>query len=133
MEIAQGVQQEKTEYSEGGKERMRESQAGGGMHQRGDNAEAKAHGRDDNAVYIGKKEIMGYVLAVVTQFNRGASTVAIKARGKAISRAVDVAEIVRNRFLPDAKVLGIAIKTEELQREDGRMAKVSAIEITLGK
>lgn len=133
MEIAQGAQQEKTEYSEGGKGRMGESQAGGGMHQRGDNAEAKAHGRDDNAVYIGKKEIMGYVLAVVTQFNRGASGVSIKARGKAISRAVDVAEIVRNRFLPNAKVLGIAIKTEELQREDGRMAKVSAIEITLGK
>ncbi len=92
------------------------------------------HGRtDDNSIYIGKKDAMGYVLAAVTQFNRGASEISIKARGKAISRAVDVAEIVRNRFIPGAKVKGIAIKTEELQSEDGRMVKVSAIEITLSK
>ncbi len=41
---------------------------------------------------------MNYVLAVLTQFNSGATEVSIKARGRAISRAVDVAEIVRKRF-----------------------------------
>ena len=90
-------------------------------------------GRPDNTVYVGKKGVMGYVLAVVTQFNNGADTVTIKARGKVISHAVDVAEIVRNRFMPEVKLTDISIKTEELTSEDGSMAKVSAIEITLKK
>lgn len=89
--------------------------------------------KDENVVYIGKKSVMNYVLAVITQFNNGAAEVAIKARGKVISRAVDVAEIVRNRFMPDAKIKSINIKTEELTSEDGSMAKVSAMEITLTK
>ena len=52
----------------------------------------------ENTVFVGNKPVMNYVLAVVTQFNNGAETVAIKARGKAISRAVDTAEISLNRF-----------------------------------
>ncbi|MFA5382900.1 MAG: DNA-binding protein Alba [Candidatus Micrarchaeia archaeon] len=87
--------------------------------------------KEDNIVYIGKKNIMGYVLAVVTQFNNGANSVEIKARGKTISKAVDVAEIVRNRFMPDVHVEKIEIKTEELTSEDGSKSKVSAIEIKL--
>ncbi|MCX6769148.1 MAG: DNA-binding protein Alba [Candidatus Micrarchaeota archaeon] len=86
---------------------------------------------DGNVVYIGKKSVMGYVLAVVTQFNGGAPEIHIKARGKLISRAVDVAEIVRHRFLPEVKLGKIAIKTEEMDSEDGTKTKVSAIEITL--
>ncbi|MCC7552550.1 DNA-binding protein Alba [Candidatus Micrarchaeota archaeon] len=87
--------------------------------------------KEDNTVFIGKKNIMGYVLAVVTQFNNGANAVEIKARGKTISKAVDVAEIVRNRFMPDVTVEKIEIKTEELMSEDGSKSKVSAIEIKL--
>ncbi len=60
---------------------------------------------DDNTIFVGKKPAMNYVLAVVTQFNTSSSDeVVIKARGRAISRAVDTAEIVRNRFVTDAKV-----------------------------
>lgn len=88
---------------------------------------------EENSVYIGKKEIMSYVLAVVTQFNNGAKEVCIKARGKVISRAVDVAEIVRNRFVPGSKPVAIKIGTEELQSLDGGMSKVSYIEITLAR
>jgi archaea-specific DNA-binding protein len=88
---------------------------------------------DGNVIYIGKKSVMGYVLAVVTQFNQGLPEVFIKARGKTISRAVDVAEIVRNRFLPDVKIANILTKTEELDSEDGSKTKVSAIEIKLSK
>ncbi len=84
-------------------------------------------------IYIGKKELMSYVLAIVTQFNNNAQEVKLKARGKLISRAVDVAEIVRNRFLPDVKVQNIGISTEELTSIDGRPSKVSSIEITLSK
>jgi len=89
--------------------------------------------KDGNTVYVGKKGTMGYVLAVVTQFNNGAEEVTIKARGKLISRAVDVAEIVRHRFMPNSTVRNIAISTEELTSEDGSMSKVSAIEIKIQK
>ena len=54
---------------------------------------------DENIVYVGNKPVMNYVLAVVTQVNNGANEVYLKARGRAISRAVDVAEIVRNLFV----------------------------------
>lgn len=89
-------------------------------------------GRDDNVVFIGKKGIMSYVLAVVTQFNNGESEVVIKARGKAISRAVDTAEVVRQRFIPGIVPTKIEISTEEIQGDEG-LIKVSAIEITLSK
>jgi DNA-binding protein Alba len=87
----------------------------------------------ENVVYIGKKPAMNYVLAVVTQFNNGAKSVKIKARGNTISRAVDVAEISRNRFLQDTRVERIAINSEQLQNEDGTTSKVSTIEIQISK
>ncbi|MEM0074565.1 MAG: DNA-binding protein Alba [Candidatus Micrarchaeaceae archaeon] len=90
-------------------------------------------GIPENVVYIGKKPAMSYVLAVVTQFNNGAKNVKIKARGNTISRAVDVAEISRNRFLQGTRVENITINSEELQNEDGTKSKVSTIEITLVK
>ncbi len=88
---------------------------------------------EENTVYIGKKPTMNYVLAVVTQFNSGSDEVIIKARGKSISQAVDVAEIVRHRFMPGTKVLNIQISTEKLTGEEGRIANVSSIEIFLGR
>ncbi|MBO8180647.1 MAG: DNA-binding protein Alba [Archaeoglobus sp.] len=86
----------------------------------------------ENSVFVGNKPVMNYVLAVLTQFNSGATEVSIKARGRAISRAVDVAEIVRKRFLPDVDVKDIKISTEQIEGEQGT-ANVSAIEITLAK
>ena len=88
---------------------------------------------EENTVYIGKKPTMNYVLAVVTQFNSGSKEVVIKARGKSISKAVDVAEIVRNRFVQDATLADIRISTEELEGEEGRIANVSSIEIFLNR
>lgn len=86
---------------------------------------------DENTIFVGNKPPMSYVLAVVTQFNGGSDTVMIKARGRAISRAVDTAEIVRNRFVQDAKVKDIKIGTESITNEEGRNSNVSSIEITL--
>ena len=86
----------------------------------------------ENAVFVGNKPVMNYVLAVLTQFNSGVKEVSVKARGRAISRAVDVAEIVRKRFLPDVDVKDIKISTEKVESEQGE-ANVSAIEITLAK
>ncbi|MCL5092470.1 MAG: DNA-binding protein Alba [Candidatus Marsarchaeota archaeon] len=87
----------------------------------------------ENIVYIGKKPTMNYVLAVVTQFNNGMTEVVLKARGNAISKAVDVKEIVTNKFMPDLKLKNISTSSEELTNEDGTRSKVSAIQILLGK
>ena len=89
-----------------------------------------------SAVLIGKKPIMNYVLACITFFHGGAKEVSIKARGRSISRAIDVAEVVRHRFLPDAKIKNISIGTDKFlpqDQEDGgnTATNVSTIEITL--
>lgn len=88
---------------------------------------------EESTIYIGKKETMNYVLAVVSQLNGGCSEVCIKARGRAISRAVDVAEIVRNRFVKGLDYKDIRLATEILSNEAGDTANVSSIEITLTK
>ncbi|GBE19039.1 DNA/RNA-binding protein albA [archaeon BMS3Abin16] len=87
----------------------------------------------NNAVYVGKKNVMSYVLAVVTIFNKGEGEVQIMSRGRSISKAVDIAEITRNRFLPEVKVSDIKIGTEEMTTKEGTKTKVSTIEITLKK
>ncbi len=87
---------------------------------------------EDNVVYIGNKPVMNYVLAVVTQFNSGAKEVTIKARGRAISRAVDVAEVTRNRFLAESKVKDIRIGTEKIASERGE-SNISTMEIVMVK
>ena len=88
---------------------------------------------EDNTIYIGKKPTMNYVLAVTTQFNTGSENVTVKARGRNISKAVDVAEIVRNKFITDAEIDDIKISTETLEGEEGRTSNVSSIEIFLKK
>jgi DNA-binding protein len=86
----------------------------------------------DNTVFIGNKPVMNYVLAVVTQFNNGADEVSIKARGKAISRAVDTAEIALNRFLDNVNKKDIITSTEIIDTDSGK-TNVSSIEIILAQ
>ncbi|MFV9676061.1 MAG: DNA-binding protein Alba [Methanosarcinales archaeon] len=86
---------------------------------------------DDNVIYIGNKPVMSYVLAVVTQFNNGFDEVVIKARGRSISRAVDTAEVVRNKFMPGVELKDMKIGTEVIEGEGGDKANVSSMEITL--
>ena len=89
--------------------------------------------RADNVILVGQKPPMAYVLATMTQFSNGQKEVHIKARGRAISRAVDVAEIVRRRFLQDAQIRSINIGTEEIELPDKGKLNVSTISILLGK
>lgn len=85
-----------------------------------------------NIVYIGRKPIMSYVLAVMTHLNSSnAQDVIIKARGRAITTAVDVAEVTRRRFINNISVDTIAIGTEEMKQEDGSTRSVSTMEIKL--
>lgn len=93
---------------------------------------AKAAKKDDNIIYVGKKPTMSYVLAVITQFSDGVPEVNIKARGRSISRAVDVAEVVKNRFMQSVKY-DIDIGTEEVQDEQKSRINVSTINIRLKK
>jgi len=88
---------------------------------------------ENNAVLIGKKPVMNYVLACITFFHGGAKEVSVKARGRAISRAIDVVEVVRRRFLPDVKVTSIGIGTDQIspQEEGNGLTNVSTIEIIL--
>ena len=88
--------------------------------------------RDENTIFVGNKPPMSYVLAVVTQFNSiGSDGVSLKARGRAISRAVDIAEIVKNRFMKNVTVKDIITSTELMTNEEGRSSNVSSIEINL--
>ncbi len=86
----------------------------------------------NNTVFIGKKPTMAYVLAVVTQFT-SQNEIHIRARGKSISKAVDVAEIVRKKFVQDAKVAAISIDTEEIEVSPEEKINVSTVEIVLKK
>ena len=86
-----------------------------------------------DCILVGNKNVMSYVLACVTLFNKGAVEVVIKARGRLISRAVDVAEITRHRFMTDLGVKSIVIDTTTVQTDKGSDLNVSTIDITLAK
>lgn len=90
---------------------------------------------EDNSVFIGNKPFMNYVTSVVVQFTtKGASEVTVKARGKFISRAVDVAEVAMKRFLKDQiRLKEIRIDSEEFKNKEGQDVRVSSIEIVLAK
>jgi DNA-binding protein len=89
--------------------------------------------REENVVYVGRKPTMNYVLALMTSFNQGADDVVLKARGRATSKAVDIAEVVRKKFLDQTlKVKDIQIGTDKIG-EGNDVRNVSTLEITLTK
>jgi DNA-binding protein len=87
--------------------------------------------KDDNIIFVGRKPSMSYVLALVTQLGLQ-QEVHVKARGQSISKAVDVVEIVRNKFMPDLKVSGITIGTDTVKMEE-KDINVSSISISVKK
>ncbi len=88
---------------------------------------------EENTIFVGKKPTMNYVLAIVTQFNNNdVERIIIKARGKSISKAVDIAEITRHKFVQSIKYEKITLDTEILEGERGP-SNVSSIEIVLSK
>ena len=90
--------------------------------------------RDPNTIYVGKKRVMNYVLACMTILQNGSDTVSIKARGRSISAAVDVAQILTRRFTQGVTVKSISISTEQVpNRETNELNNVSSIEIEMGK
>jgi archaea-specific DNA-binding protein len=91
--------------------------------------------KSNDVVFVGNKPPMSYVLALITAFSSGQNEITLKARGQAITTAVDVAEITRSRFIKDIKVSKIAIGTAEMPPREGenRSRMVSTIEISLAK
>lgn len=90
---------------------------------------------NEHTIFVGTKTFMAYVTAVVMQFTTlGASEIVIKARGKFIAKAVDVAEVAMKRFLENKiKVDKILIDSEDFINKEGRQVRVSTIEIYMSK
>ena len=84
---------------------------------------------DENAVFIGRRPTMNYVMATMMILNKGEDCT-VKARGRKISHAVDVCEILKNRFLKGTEYKNITLSTEQLG-ENEEKTNVSSIEIIL--
>ena len=97
--------------------------------------EAQHSSNNDHTVFVGNKPFMNYVTGVVMQFTtQGVDEVVIKARGKFIARAVDIAEVSYRRFLEgQVEVKDIKINSEQFQNKEGKQVRVSTIEIFLRK
>jgi len=88
----------------------------------------------ESTIFVGNKPVMNYVLACLTLFQNGTTEVILKARGRAISRAVDTAQVIANRYVPDVSVKKIDIDTEQVRNaESGEMTNVSSMAIHLSK
>lgn len=85
--------------------------------------------KDDSKVFIGKKRAMDYVMAAMMVLEK--QPVRLLARGRSISRAVDVAEILRNKFIKGSSYGEILITTETITNTDGTNSNVSSIEIEI--
>ncbi|NLX47968.1 MAG: DNA/RNA-binding protein AlbA [Euryarchaeota archaeon] len=88
---------------------------------------------DTNVIYIGQKPMMNYVLAAVKRLEEGGSSVLIQARGRSISKAVDVALITMDRAKGELRMGDINIVTEVLPGVDGNPLNVSSIRISLSR
>ncbi len=90
--------------------------------------------RENHTIFVGKKPTMSYVLACLTLFQNGTGDITLKARGRAISKAVDAAQIITKRFVPGVTVKRVDIATEQVKNiESGAMSNVSSMEIHLSK
>ena len=89
----------------------------------------------DNSIFIGEKPFLNYVTGIVMQFTtKEEQTVVVKARGKYITRAVDVAQVAVQRYLAGKiAVKDVAINSEDIRNSEGTPVRVSVIEITLSR
>jgi DNA-binding protein len=106
------------------------------LHKANKRSKNKMTQNNSDVIFVGNKPPMSYVLAIITSLSAGnLKEITLKARGQAITTAVDVAEITRNRFVKDLKVSKIAIGTAEMPPREGesKSRMVSTMEITLTK
>lgn len=97
--------------------------------------EAQSKSKQDNIIFIGDKPLINYVRSISVQLTaKQSSEVIIRSRGKFISKAVDVVEVAKRRFLEKEgiRVKDIKIASEEFEK-DGRKINVSSMDIVLSK
>lgn len=117
------------------KEQHQPQKQGKNKHQKKNNSQGKKKNppqvkKGDNIILVGKKPTMSYVMAVMTQFKAKQKSIQLRARGKAISKAVDVVEIVRNRFLKNLHYQA-KFETEQLENKEKKNVNVSVITVLL--
>ena len=95
----------------------------------------QAAGEKDNSIYVGDKPFMNYVTAIIMQFTtHEQETVVVKARGKYISRAVDISEMAEKDFLKEVvEIAAINTDSELVRNREGEEVRVSTIQLTLKK
>lgn len=101
-----------------------------------DSTKSEAKQGEDNIIFVGIKPFMNYVTGVVMQFkNKGQKEVVVSARGKFVSKAVDIVEVARRTFLKEEniKIKDIKISSEQFENKEGKRIFVSTIEIFLTK
>jgi DNA-binding protein len=86
---------------------------------------------ENDIIFVGKKPVMSYVRAILTHMNSGNNKVIIKARGSAISTAVDISQVTIHKFMKDLKLSNVELGTEELEDKDGKKRNVSFISIEM--
>lgn len=88
-----------------------------------------------NFVFIGGKPFMDYVNGIMRRLDKETNEVIIKARGKFISKSVDIAEIVRKKLSKDENISteNIIIGSEEFKNKEGKIINVSTLDITIKK
>jgi DNA-binding protein len=90
-------------------------------------------GKSGNEIFIGKKPLMTYVTATLVQLANDPRVI-VKARGKSITRAVDVAQIIVKRMdTLGYKIGSVNVGSEIIQSEDGRERAVSTIEVEISR
>lgn len=93
----------------------------------------KESSKENNLVLIGEKPLMNYVKVINNKFKQGGKELSIRARGKFITKAVDVAELVRKKQTTEERIeiKNIKIGTENFENKEGKRISVSKIEIIL--
>ena len=86
---------------------------------------------ENDVIFVGKKPVMSYVMAILTHLNSGNNNVLIKARGSAISTAVDISQVTMHKFMKDLKISNVELGTEELADKEGKKRNVSFISIEM--
>ena len=88
---------------------------------------------EGNVIFVGGKTLMSYVSSVVALFEFGVLEVVVSSRGKFISKAVDVSEVVKKKFLKDVVIKEIKIDSQEFDNKEGKKVTVSTMDLTLAK
>lgn len=87
---------------------------------------------EENVIYVGTKPVTGYAMTALSLLSEVSTTITLKARGRAISKACDVAEVLRHRFLRDElRYVEVRTDTEAVTTREGKPSNISSIEIVL--